>query len=283
MIYILLCILATSSLYIIFKSFERYKVSTNQAIVINYLAAFILGYTTNDLDFTFQEVFKADWFIASLILGICFFAMFNMIGLSSVKLGVSITSLFNKLSLVIPVALGFFLYNDNISTKAIIGMVLGIVSILFVVNSPKLKIGKSRFLLFLLLIQFFGPGLIDSLVKYSQEFLVTKHEFSLFSAVTFFCAFAFGLTFTTLRRKQLKPDFRTILGGLILGVVNYGTIYFMLRSLNSGLESSKVFMIINLGIIILTSISGIFLFKEGFSKIQYIGFLLALVSCYLIL
>ena len=65
----------------------------------------------------------------------------------------------------------------------------------------------------------------------------------------------------------------------LLGLVNYCSIYFLLKALKiEGLESSSLFTINNVGIVTLTTLMGITFFKEHISKLNWIGIALALIG-----
>jgi multidrug transporter EmrE-like cation transporter len=67
--------------------------------------------------------------------------------------------------------------------------------------------------------------------------------------------------------------------GLILGLVNYGSIYFLLRILGSGLiDRSAAIPANNMGVVALSAVVGVALFKEKLSAKKLWGILLALVA-----
>ncbi len=71
--------------------------------------------------------------------------------------------------------------------------------------------------------------------------------------------------------------------GLILGVFNFGNIYFYLKA-HQALQTqpSVVFTAINIGVIALGSLVGLLLFKEKLSKLNYAGILLAILAILII-
>jgi drug/metabolite transporter (DMT)-like permease len=243
--------------------------------------AFIISLFLDNQSFGVSEVIKIDWLWVPILLGAVFFIMFNLIGLSASKVGMAITGLLNKLSLIIPLILGYFIYGDRFNEIGYIGMGLGLISLFFVTNKIVLKNKIRPTLVLLIVIQFLGPGLIDSFLKYVEEYIIASSDYNLFSGLTFLFSFFCGFLYLIFQRK-FRFTLKDLAIGSLLGFVNFGTIYFMLRALHSIQESSKVFLIINLGIIICTSVVGIVIFKEKINKIQILGIILALVSCYLI-
>ena len=74
-------------------------------------------------------------------------------------------------------------------------------------------------------------------------------------------------------------QWKNLLGGIVLGVPNYGSLYFLLQALkHSNFAPSILFPINNLGIVALSAIVGLVIFKEHFTKRKIIGFVLAIIS-----
>ena len=87
------------------------------------------------------------------------------------------------------------------------------------------------------------------------------------------------MTITTKKRFQLK----SIPFGILLGVVNYGSMYFLLLALRvENTESSTIFTINNIAILALSTLVGLVLFKENISKKNWIGIILAFIAILLV-
>ncbi|HRB19940.1 MAG TPA: hypothetical protein PKZ14_07645, partial [Chitinophagales bacterium] len=68
-------------------------------------------------------------------------------------------------------------------------------------------------------------------------------------------------------------------GGIILGIPNYFSLYFLLKTLDTlTWQSSIIFPINNLGIVGLSAIAGVALFQEKMNTQKIIGFILAISS-----
>jgi multidrug transporter EmrE-like cation transporter len=82
--------------------------------------------------------------------------------------------------------------------------------------------------------------------------------------------------------KKQKFKIRNIVFGLSLGIPNYLSILFVLKSLNK-MDSSLVFPILNIGVVVLSALVGWGYYKEQLSKLNWLGVILAIVSiCILI-
>jgi len=65
------------------------------------------------------------------------------------------------------------------------------------------------------------------------------------------------------------------LWGLLLGVPNYFSMYFLVKTLNAFQQASLVFPINNIGIVLMSSLMAFVFFKEKFNKQKMIGLALA--------
>ena len=285
MIYLILCILSSSMIYVIFRVAKNYNCKLQSLITINYLAASLLGILL------FQPFAEGNtpatlphWMPFAILLGILFIAMFYLIGHSAQKAGITVTTLANKLSLVFPVTFSLIYFNEQLSTLKAIGIVTAIIAVGLTVYKKELTKTNLVYIVLPLFI-FLGSGLIDSIVKFVQAVKISESETSLYTILVFMVAFLCGVLvsiFTKTYRLKLNPA--TLLFGALLGIVNFGSLYFIIKALNkSGLESSLVFALNNMAIVAFTAILGTLLFKERLNKINFAGVVLALISLYFLL
>ena len=115
MIYLFLSIICSSAIFIIFKYFEKFKVTTFTAIVINYLFACITGFLAVKEGISIDRIISSPWFFNSVFLGIVFISLFNLMALTAQKLGPSVASIANKMALVIPVTFAIFYFQDSVN------------------------------------------------------------------------------------------------------------------------------------------------------------------------
>ena len=126
MYYLLLCIIATTLLVLIFKLYERFGIDNFQAIVVNYITAAGLGFILDNSNISFASIPGQSWFISALIIGLLFIALFNVIAVTTQKIGISVASVAAKMSLVVPVAFAVFLYGDSMSLLKVSGILLAL-------------------------------------------------------------------------------------------------------------------------------------------------------------
>ncbi|MGJ8731821.1 MAG: GRP family sugar transporter [Cellulophaga sp.] len=226
------------------------------------------------------ELQNESWFGGALFLGILFILVFYIMAKTSQELGVSVASVSTKMSLVIPVLGGIFMYNENLTTLKTTGILLALSAVYLA--SIKKNTGtfniKSLLLPFLV---FIGSGTIDITIKYLEEAHVDEQKIPLFSSVIFIAAGLFGIIFILVRAKKypLKINLKNVIAGVFLGIPNFFSIYFLIKALRgSDFSSASIFTINNVAIVLFTTLIGILFFKEKLSAKNWIGIGLAICS-----
>ncbi|MCK0191845.1 DMT family transporter [Arenibacter sp. F20364] len=279
-----LSILFSSLIFVVFKLFDTYKIQTLYAIIVNYLVACSVGIILYEKKIALLEIPGKPWFLGTLVLGILFILVFNLMAATSQKSGVSVASVATKMSLVIPVIFGLLVYNEKLGAIKSVGILLALAAVYFASVKEK-DIPLKRNIIILPALVFIGSGIIDTSIKYLEETLVPKEEFPLFSAVVFGSAAFTGIIFITIKslKKQLTPNITTVMGGITLGILNYFSIFYLLRALqHEGLNSASVFTINNVAIVMFSTLLGVVLFKERISIKNWMGITLAIISIFLV-
>ncbi len=282
MINLLLSILFATSLGIILKLFEKYKLDLFQAIVFNYISCVITGICIHQSIPDFPTYSNKSWFVYAVILGCSFFFFFNLMGYIVKHMGITVMSVSNKLSLVIPVIAAFFIFQDKVSILKIVGIVMALIAVIF--TSLKEEGNKHHFnikQMFWPLILFIGSGMNDTLVKCAQEFHMKNSDNAPFNITIFSTAALLGsiiLLYLFLNKKSTL-NFKSILGGLLLGVPNYFSMHFLVISLSiKGYGSSIIFPINNIGVVTASTIIAFIVFNEKLTKLNLVGIALAILS-----
>jgi len=279
-----LSILMSSLIFVIFKLFAVYKVETLYAIITNYVVACAAGLFFYQGNINLVSLPEKPWFWGTFALGILFILVFNLMAATSQRLGVSVASVATKMSLVIPVLVGVFIYKEELGIYKILGIILALSAVYFASVKKKSTAFKTASLL-LPFMTFMGSGAIDASLGYFQRAYISDSELPLFSATVFACAAFTGILFILFKsfKKPLKFNFRNILGGICLGIPNYFSIYFLLSALqNDALNSASIFTINNVAIVMFSTLLGILLFKEKLSIKNWGGILLAVISILLV-
>lgn len=287
MVFLLLSILSSTAIFITFKLIGRYKVNTFSAIIVNYIIACSAGFFLSHSSPITFEIFKSDWFSLSLLLGVLFITMFRLIGQSVLKVGVSTTSVATKMSVIIPILFTVAIEtSDTLTPIKTSGIVLALIAVFLTSYKPERgRIQISTSLLPLLI--FIGIGILDSLIKYAQFRYVSNDINPIFSGVTFSVAGITGILLLPFNRNAAKDlmSVKTWIFGMILGLANFGSMYFFIKALNhidistgKQVQGSIIFGVNNIGIVTLGVIIGYLLFKERPTKLNWFGIAISILA-----
>ncbi len=279
---ILISIVLSGALIICFKVFETFNINSSNAISINYLFASAVGVTVGYEQFRSISIIHSDWFPYTLLFGIMFISTFNLVAYGVKTSGLMVVSIAQKMSLIIPLAFSILYYDESAGWMKILGITLAIIAIYF--SSKKTNEQQKQLQWKILLIPafiFIGSGIVDISIKVSQEHLGTQAPFSIILACIFGSAGMIGIIQKIIQKSVFH--WRDIVGGMCLGLLNFSSTFFLMKALSSDtLESSFVFSVNNIGIILFNTMVAGILFKEKISKTNAIGIVLALISIVII-
>lgn len=280
MISLLLCIFSSTIILIIFKIIEKQKVEIFPPIVVNYLAATALGFIINGTSSNVSYEMVSPWILVSFIIGIMLIGNFYLLANSTQRAGIGITTVSAKMSFVIPVLYSLiFDANDVIDFKKTVLIILAVASVFFVIYPDKYDTKRAGSILYPILI-FIGLGLLDALLKFCQHRFIKDADTTLiFTSINFSVAAIIGLITIVLSKKYKSLlNFKVWVIGIALGVANFGSMYFLINSLNVlKFDNSLVFGINNIGIVVVSVIVAIIIYKERFSRINWFGLLLSVL------
>lgn len=285
MIYLILCIVSSTLIFVSFKLIDILKIKIFPVIVLNYITASILGFLLYKGEITTELFQNASWLHLSLIIGILFIVMFYIIALTTQKAGITVTSVAAKMSVIIPILFSVLSYNEKLSTLNILGIILALISIYLTIFKKKSK--KMEYKNFILpIIVFLGTGIIDSAVKYAQYNFISEDVSYLFSASVFTVAGIIGIVILFFKKSNVQNLFKikTVAMGIVLGLVNFGSLYLLIMAFDSEVfNSSIIFGLNNIGVVSLSVIISLLLFKEKLNKLNILGILISLIAILLLI
>lgn len=281
-IYLLLSIVFSTFINLVFKWFSVFKVNKIQAILVNYLVCFSIGFILSG-DFNLLKIIGSDWFKYCIILGSLFVAIFLSMAMTTEKYGVSVNAVSAKMSVIIPVLFAYVYNSERLTIQFVVGILLSLLSIYLITKKKQIIIPKKY--IYLPIIVFLGSGTIDTSLKllelnYSNDISINTISYSIFLG-----AFLVGTTFYTIKNQFNFSNWssRNIISGIILGIPNYFSIYFLLTAIKSfSLKSAFVFGINNIGIVLLSTLLSVIIFKEKLTLINKFGVLISVLSIFLI-
>jgi drug/metabolite transporter (DMT)-like permease len=273
MIYLGLSVAASTVILLLFRWMREAGVNSRIAIAINYFFASATGFIFFDHA---PELWNAPWFWPAAAEGIFFYLVFRLIAKTTQTSGVAAASIATKMSVVIPVLIGLFFLDESFTILKISGIALGLIAVILSSMTVGLKDWKWP------LLAFVCSGIIDSSLKLFQVWTVSEPEFPSLITVIFSFAFLTGITHhLTFADRSIST--RNFLGGMVLGLVNFGSLLFLLWALDEpNWESSTVFPINNVGVVTLSSILALVLFKERPQLRTIAGIFIAVVAILLL-
>lgn len=281
MISLALAILFSSFIFVIFKLFDRFKIDVFQAIVFNYFTAFLCGILLYGNEWNPAALKDITWFYYAIVAAILFISLFILMGLSSLKNGVAITSVAVKMSMAASFFGMIFLYAESVSLLKILGIIFAFAGVILVSWQSKGASENQKKSLWMLFVLFFGSGILDLVLNYVQNNELNVLTPSLFSAFGFGMAGIIGLIvfLIQLQQKKARFSFKNVLGGIALGIPNYFSIYLLIKSYkDTGWADSTVLAIINVSIVCISALTGFLIFKEKLNLTKALGIIASLLA-----
>tara|TARA_R110000796_G_scaffold74374_1_gene167251 strand:+ start:228466 stop:229338 length:873 start_codon:yes stop_codon:yes gene_type:complete len=288
MLYLLLAILGNVAVFLSFRSFTRLRINTFPAIVTNYLVCVITGSIYVGFGNIKSNIaFDQPWFYSASALGLLFIGTFYLMALTTQLRGVAVATVASKMSLAIPVLFSLFILKigtSELGSWNYIGIVIAFAAI-FLVSKKKVSLEVKEPLtigyIILPFAVFLLGGALDTWLNYASENLIEPHIEAIYPIITFGTAFLIGSIVILVRK--IKVTKKEILGGLYLGIPNYFAIYFQIKALSAFDNNGAVlYPVLNIGIIIASTIFAAFIFKEYPTNLNILGILLAIAALILI-
>ena len=275
MFYLILAILCSSSLSIFTRMSEKTVKNNYSLLAVNYMACLLLAiFNTGIKNFFIQEEGMFFTIVLGIINGFLYLYSLILLQKNIKNNGIILTSLFNKLGILIPVLMSILLFHEIPTILQITGIVIAIIAIIYM-NYNKNELNKINFSLLYMLLM---AGITDSMSKIFEEFgnPVLSDQFLLytFSSALIFCMI---VVFVNKQRFTLEE----IKYGLCMGIPNYLSSKFLLLALHQIL-AVIVYPTFSVGTIITITLAGLLLFKEKMTMIQVIAMIAIMISLVLL-
>ncbi|MFP9112833.1 EamA/RhaT family transporter [Flavobacterium sp. RHBU_3] len=276
MLYLMLSILCSVSVGVIFKIAGKNARRSTQLILCNYVVALLLCYLFFEPE-TNVAYLQDHWALYGALM-VLLPSIFLFLAASVKHVGIVKTDAAQRLSLFIPILAAWLIFREAFNGWKILGLAVGFPALLLIL-SKKGEAGKSGRDWLYPAVVLLGFGIVDTLFK--QVALLQKPGYT----TSLFIIFAGALVVTfavtvyeaVFQRKKIEPI--NFAYGLLIGIFNFGNILFYLKAHKAFAENpSTVFASMNMGVIVLGSLTGVFLFKEKLTFKNYIGIVLALLA-----
>lgn len=263
----LITIATTVTIYLLFAGFGRWGVQTSWAITLNYFVAAALGWTLAGGVPAMVDALAAPWIWPLAALGLAFYPLFRLTAKCSQELGVSVATVATKLSMAIPVLV--FALQDGWADLGLgqwLGLTLAFPAVwLSAMDGTAQPAGQSRLnMAWMPVVMFLGSGTIDTMFGWytSHPTMDAPGMQMAFASVPFTLGGVVGWM-DQWRSATPRPRGKDILSGTVLGVVNFGSLFFLLQVFDGGLvPRSMVVPSLNLSVIVLATLVSVLAFKD---------------------
>lgn len=262
MIYLLLTIICSSSIALILKFNAARKGHPVVMLMGNYFAASLIAAVIIFVKDNVQ--FSTEALLFGLVLGVMFISSFFVFAKAVEHAGTALATVSSRLSVFIPVFLVIVIFGEVPQTNTYFGFGLTILTILlfyFSLNrKEEVESHKHKYLFLLGVLLFIGVN--DFAMKFFQLLRSTNEE-AFFVYMIFTTAFFTGTIVILLKKITIYA--KDVYTGFILGIPNVFSTIFLLAALNS-LPAMIVYPAMNIGVILITTISAYFIWKETLNK-----------------
>ena len=243
---------------------------------VNYLICALLGAAYAGFDLVCPDVAGFPTTLAlGAVGGFLFLVSFMLLQWNTARNGIVLSSVFMKLGLLVPILLSVLFFHELPTWLQIVGFCLALVAIVLI-NAKKQEDG-SRFRWELLLLLLMGGG-ADAISKVFEVLgpaaLANQFLFYIFAVALVLCL-------ALVICKKERPGLRELLFGAAIGIPNFFSSKFLLRSL-ADLPAVVVYPSFSIGTMLITTLAGVFFFKERLKKRQWLAMVVIVAALFLL-
>ena len=268
-------IACSTFIFVLFRLFERFNISTFQAVIVNYFTAFLCGILVHGNELSKDSFFHLEWLPFVLVSSIFFITLFIMMAFSAQQNGIAATSVAVKMSMAASMLGMILIYNESLSELKLFGIFCALLGVYLIASSGSKSNKSSK--AYLLIILFIGSGLLDLNLNYAQNHVLNYISTSIFTAFGFAAAGILGVLFFIIQsfRGRSQPiKLKNLIAGFLLGIPNYYSIYFLLEAYQSiPWQDSSILAVVNVSVVLLSVITGFVVFKEILNQKKLVGIL----------
>ena len=308
MLFLFLAVACSLAIGMIFKHTGRQKMDRVALLTVNYAAAvgvagvlLSLGGRGAGAGLTWSPSLLA----LSVGTGALLIAGFFVLMLATDVAGMSLAIGVMRVSVVIPFLASWLVWNEVPTLAQGVGMALaGVAFFLIAWQSPTqeavladagadadlppsptavLTSTAPARVFGVLALTFVMGGAVDVTMKAFEESFGATNSRVLFLLLAFGVAFLIGAAIVLVRglRRGVWPEQRTVLWGTGLGVINYGSLEFILRAIEQ-LPGTFVFPANNIAIVVLAAVLGVAVWNETLTRPNRVGLGLAVLALLLL-
>lgn len=287
MIAFVIAVLTNTLIGVIFKYFSKYKVQAYPAIIINYIVCSAIGWGVYHREMNSPAFWEAEWIPYGLCLGVIFSLGFYLASQCITHHGMGLTAMMQKISMIITVLYAIIFFQESAGFMKWTGVILAMAAIILInwnFEKTNTKRRTKIWILALPVLVFLVNGTIDTTIFHVKSSDILDVDGGHFSTAIFSMAACLGAIagVVLLLMKKISFTVKEVLGGVILGVPNFISVYTVMLAIETGWGGTVLFPILNISIIICSMAVGYWIFAEKTNRIKIIGLILAILAIVLI-
>jgi drug/metabolite transporter (DMT)-like permease len=268
-----------------FRYFSDKNLNIQGIITVNYITCLISTLVVNADTLTYQSMKAETLNVYAFLLGGLFIITFNIMSKTVTHFGIMISSVTQKMSLIAPIMIGVLFYAENLTIFRIIGIIAAMGAIV-VINMPfnKDPEQKRKWIFWLYpLLTLLLSSIIDAAFYLLGKSTGSKQS-AMFLATLFCTAATLGILLMIIQKikNAERIPLHIIPYGILLGVPNFMSIHYLMKAIGQGWDASLMFPINNVGIIAISMLGALLIFKEKANKFKLMGIALAISAVLLI-
>ncbi|PSQ96160.1 MAG: hypothetical protein BRD55_07810 [Bacteroidetes bacterium SW_9_63_38] len=300
MIELALAVACSVAIGMIFKHTGPRNIDRTVMLTVNYAAAvgvavLLIGLGGRDVNAGLE--LSGDLLLLGGGVGALLIAGFYLLSYATDVAGMSLAVGVTRVSVVVPFLASWGVWNEVPSVAQGGGMVLAAVSFFLIAQKHRPPDSESGGLVVgadgrsgidwyafgVLALTFCSGGAVDLSMKTFEEVYGAEHSRVLFLLLAFGGAFLVGVVVIAVRglRGHRWGSGRAVGWGLLLGIVNYGSLEFILRAI-AELPGPFVFPANNIAIMVASALIGVYVWSERLSWINRVGMALAVAALVLL-
>ncbi len=267
MVYLFLSVACIVFIGHLFKYREKTGIPVYSILMVNYLVALSIS-SVRSSSISLADI-PVGSFLLALILGALFVFCYALMSHVIEKLGVSLTISLSRLSLVVPTLGSIMVFSEMVSARQTIGLIIAFA--IMPISGQEIPDRSNLKRLFhgglgwgILLFVLFG--LNDFVFKLKSE-LYRDVDTNSFLIVVYLVALAVSVGFILARKLPITR--RSVLIGVILGIVNYCAALFFMKAVEA-LPGMLAYPLNGISIIVFTSISSAVIWREKLKPHSYL-------------
>ena len=206
-----------------------------------------------------------------IISGIFYLVSFMLMQWNTRHNGVTLSSVFMKLGILVPTVLSVVWFHETPTALQICGFLLAVAAILIINFQRGQTLSRKSWALLLMLLL---GGMGDGMSKVYEAYGNSGHQ-----NIFLFCTFgtALILCLGLMRRKKERLGSKELSYGVALGVPNFFSSLFLLKSLKT-VPAVVAFPTFSVAVILVVAVVGALAFREVLQRRQIIGGILICIA-----